>query len=188
MLEELLARHCAPTLAGIKTGSLFACDSVPELPEKLRVLGGRLAPRGLRVLTLRDRGGRALLYVYRPRMLGPDLARPAARRILSPRGYLPRDQAQCLSRLRDRLSDGGEFPHEIGLFLGYPPEDVSGFIGGRRCKTSGLWKVYGDPDAARAVFERYKACSAVCRALLSCGVPIEILAVPANRAEPRPPE
>ena len=29
MLEKLLVRHCAPTLAGIKTGSLFSFRSLP---------------------------------------------------------------------------------------------------------------------------------------------------------------
>lgn len=183
MLEELLVAHCAPTLAGIKTGSLFACGGGPGLAEDLRGLGGRLMSRGVRVLPLRERGGRVLLYVYRPLMLDSDLNRPEARRILSSRGYRTGDREQCLERLRGRLSGGGEFPHEIGLFLGYPPEDVSGFMGGLRCKASGLWKVYGDAEAAGAVFARYRACTAICLDLLACGVPPEALAVPEDRAE-----
>ena len=49
---------------------------------------------------------------------------------------------QCLARLIERLKDADEFPHEIGLFLGYPPEDVEGFIqepNGQ--KYTGIWKV-----------------------------------------------
>ena len=39
-----------------------------------------------------------------------------------------------------------KFPHEIGIFLGYPLADVAGFIRnkGRNCKCIGTWKVYGD--------------------------------------------
>ena len=50
-----------------------------------------------------------------------------------------------------RLRRESDFPHEVGLFLGYPPRDVEGFIRekARRAKCTGAWKVYGDEEAAR---------------------------------------
>ena len=69
----------------------------------------------------------------------------------------------CLIR---RLRENDEFPHEIGLFLGYPIEDVVGFIryAGKGCKLSGLWKVYGDAEAASRLFDRLsRVCHAVTR-------------------------
>ena len=51
-----------------------------------------------------------------------------------------------------RLGQAAEFPHEIGLFLGYPPEDVQGFLENRLCKCVGCWKVYGDEQAAQNGF------------------------------------
>lgn len=66
-------------------------------------------------------------------------------------------------RLSQRLRQSEEFPHEIGLFLGYPPEDVRGFIehhaDGSKC--TGCWKVYGDETAARRKFDQYKKCTRV---------------------------
>ena len=52
----------------------------------------------------------------------------------------------------------GKFPHEIGLFLSYPPEDVLGFILNKACnhKCIGCWKVYGDEQAAKTSFEGTK--------------------------------
>lgn len=35
---------------------------------------------------------------------------------------------QLLERLSGRISASEDFPHEIGLFLGYPVDDVTGFI------------------------------------------------------------
>ena len=35
---------------------------------------------------------------------------------------------RCIVKLIGRLQENEGFPHEIGLFLGYPPEDVLGFI------------------------------------------------------------
>lgn len=61
------------------------------------------------------------------------------------------------------LRQDAEFPHEIGLFLGYPPEDVQGFMENKaaRHKLAGCWKVYGDVDAAQQTFARYKKCTRV---------------------------
>ena len=63
----------------------------------------------------------------------------------------------------ERLRGGGGFPDEIGLFLGYPPEDVQGFMENKaaRHKLAGCWKVYGDVDAAQQTFARYKKCTRV---------------------------
>ena len=51
---------------------------------------------------------------------------------------------------------GDDFPHEVGLFLGYPPGDVEGFRlnHGRNFKLCGLWKVYCDMEQATARFQR----------------------------------
>ncbi len=168
MSDELVVRHCAPTLAGIKTGNLFSCSyrSRRKLVEELCRLNQRLVPRGLRALPLRMEGGRALIYLYRPHALERDLADSRARAILEGMGYRSGQCAQCVARLIQRLREEGDFPHEIGLFLSYPPEDVLGFMENSACgyKCVGCWKVYGDEAAARSAFARYEACTrAYCR-------------------------
>ena len=67
MSEELIIRHCSPTLAGLKTGSLFSCPfhSAEELRGGIAALNKTLVPKGLRVLPLQAKNGRALIYVYR---------------------------------------------------------------------------------------------------------------------------
>ena len=72
---------------------------------------------------------------------------------------------RAIERLKDRLS-GGQFPHEIGVFLDYPLADVKGFIenGGKNCKCCGCWKVYCDECGAKKTFSKYKKCREVyCR-------------------------
>ena len=53
------------------------------------------------------------------------------------------------------------FPHEVGLFLGYPAEDVEGFIEnkGRDFACAGYWKVYANEKETRALFEQYSVCT-----------------------------
>lgn len=190
MLEKLLVYHCSPTLAGIKTGSLFVQkgDGQGELFGELRRVNGKLTPKGLRVVPLNVSADRVLVYAYRPAMLREDLRKSEAEDILAPRGYVTEDPGRCLYHLRERLQVPGTFPHEIGLFLGYPPEDVSGFINNGRCKCSGLWKVYGDEKAAGELFERYRKCTRTYCALLAGGAAIEALAVEEGRKADGAPE
>lgn len=183
MSEELLVRHCAPTLAGIKTGNLFscACESRNALTAQIRALNRRLAPKGLCLLPLRVSGERALLYLFRPAQLRSDLEQEGAAELLRAAGFDASNSMRCLGTLIRRLREGEPVPHEIGLFLSYPPDDVRGFIehGAENCKLSGLWKVYGDADAARRLFAKYKKCTQIYCRQWRAGAPVERLAVPA---------
>ncbi len=179
MSEELIIRHCSPTLAGIKTGSIFTCpcSSLKELKNDITRLNRMLVPRGLRLIPLRLHGGRALIYLYRPKKLGMDLKNRDAEKILSACGYRAAGQESMVAQLRRRLLYGDGFPHEIGLFLGYPPEDVSGFMSSACAKCVGCWKVYGDENSARRTFEKFRKCSSIYCALFKNGRSIERLIV-----------
>lgn len=165
MSEEMIIRHCAPTLAGLKTGNLFscACASRGELTAALRILNNKLVPKGIRVIPLRWTNGRALIYVYRSSGLKRDLSDAQARALLEENGYVCERADSCIMRLIERIGTSEEFPHEIGLFLSYPPEDVCAFIEKKACdhKCVGCWKVYGDVDAAQRTFARYEKCTRV---------------------------
>ena len=180
MSEEQMIRHCAPTLAGIKTGSLFACPCADAraVSNFARAMNRRLPGKGLRVLPLRSKGGRGLLYVYRPQRLQADLNQKASRQLLEDCGYRCPNANRCLCKLIERFAESDEFPHEIGLFLSYPPEDVYGFMHHKAdAKCCGCWKVYGDVDTAKRTFERYRKCSALYMRLWSQGCSIEQLTV-----------
>ena len=86
---------------------------------------------------------------------------------------------RCVARLVQRLRTEEEFPHEVGLFLSYPPEDVQGFIDHRAMdfKCAGLWKVYGDQQRAQALFDRFRRCTQRYCALWQTGLRLEQLAV-----------
>ncbi len=180
MSNETLIRCCAPTLACLKTGSMFNCafDSQQQMTAELRHLNQHLRHKGLRILPLRWRNGRALLYLYRPKMLERDLGDPLARNLLSECGYGAGNASACLARLISRLRTEVDFPHEAGLFLGYPPADVDGFMHRKNSyKLCGLWKVYDDIQGALRQFARCRRCTEVYLDCLSRGFPLEKLAV-----------
>lgn len=179
MSEQLVVKHCSPTLAGIKTGNLFSCayTTKKELFSSVRDINRKLRSKGIRVLPLRYSERRALIYVYRPEELGKDLSRKEAAAILKENGYVREQGGYCVSELARRLRLCEEFPHEVGLFLSYPPEDVRGFIEkkGADCKCVGCWKVYGDEKEAQRLFESYKACTELCCEQWQNGATIEEL-------------
>ncbi len=181
MPEEYLIRHCAPTLAGLKTGSTFLYPYASEevLRSELRSLNRRMAPKGLRVLPLRLNGSKALCYAFRPGKLSRDLSDEDAAELLQRCGYDCGSYGKCLAQLARRLRSNGEFPHEIGLFLGYPPEDVKGFLEQGPCghKCAGCWKVYGDEAAAQKRFEQYHKCARIYLEQWSNGRPLDRLTV-----------
>ena len=181
MSEELIIRHCSPTLAGLKTGNLFSCTftSEEQLRRDIVALNKKLVPKGLRVLPLRTEGERALIYVYRVSGLKRDLEDAAARDILLRSGYTAEKPDQCVRQLMRRLREQKDFPHEIGLFLSYPPEDVLGFIENRAWghKCVGCWKVYGDEEAAKKCFARYDKCTRVYSDCWAKGTSIERLTI-----------
>lgn len=186
MSESLPVEHGAPTLAGIKTGNLFSCSVADEvdLTRTLCALNRRLGPHGVCILPMRVSDGRALIYLYRPDMLRRDLADARAREMLARRGYPVGKTGQCVAHLREVLRRGAEFPHEIGLFLGYPVEDVEGFIrhGAQGAKWTGVWKVYGDVDSAKARCEAFRRCTRRCRAEYDRHHTIERLVAEGTRA------
>lgn len=183
-LEEAMIEHCAPTLAGVKSAGLFRFS--PQEPgrfaRQFRAWRGALDRRGLNLLVLKRcrRTGAYLLYIYRESVLSRELAAPQVRTYLAELGYHAGGECRALLRqLAGRLCFQEEFPHEIGLFLGYPPDDVEGFIRwGAQCyKCVGDWKVYGDEARARRLFAQYKACTRSYQALWRRGKTVEQLAV-----------
>lgn len=165
MSEYHIVRNGAPTLAGLKTGSMFTCpyESREAMLSFIRQLNRRLGAKGLKVLPLRFSDTKALIYLYRPAKLSRDLADETAEQILRARGYDTDNCGKCIAQLIRKLRQQPDFPHEIGLFLGYPPEDVRGFIkeGPCGCKCTGCWKVYGDEAAAQKKFDQFKKCTRV---------------------------
>ena len=181
MSEENLVRQCAPTLAGIKTGTIFPVpfEDLDSLTMEIRELNRILVPKGLRLLPLRYQDQKALLYLYRPSELRKDLKDQLAEALLADAGYPDKGSEQCVAYLARRFRSGGEFPHEVGLFLSYPPQDVLGFIENRAVnyKYAGLWKVYGDVEQAQRLFAKYRKCTDIYCELWRAGSGIGQLAV-----------
>lgn len=174
--ETVLVEQCAPTLVGVKPASLFRYQPGPAEEGRVPLdrWRGELAARGIRVQVLRTcaQTGACMIYLYREAWLARMLCQPEIQSFLRQRGYHPEEDCQTLlSQLSRRLCLEEEYPHEIGVFLGYPLEDVVGFIRhrGRDFTCCGMWKVYGDAAAAQRRFDCYRRCTRICMERLRQG-------------------
>lgn len=167
--ERTLAVHSAPTLLGIKCANLISvaidecdmCDYRQEFESR----------SGLQMRVLCKCHDRRLLYVYHEMLLEMQLSQPEILRFLEQFGYTSdMDLQQMLGHLASRMQCGN-FPHEIGVFLGYPLADVQGFISnhGKNCLLCGCWKVYSNPESARRIFANYDRCRDILRDKLQQG-------------------
>ena len=123
-----LATICAPTLAGLKPASLFRYQPASGQDGTAMAVAWHalLAPRGVtvRVLKACPVTGAVLVYVYRPTQVAAILQRGDVQDFLQSEGYTPGNAESMLAQLSQRLCCEEDFPHEIGVFLGYPLADV----------------------------------------------------------------
>lgn len=167
--ESVLVEQCAPTLVGLKPASLFRYQPGPSDEGRVPLARwkGALAARGIRVRVLKacPRTGAWMIYLYREAWITRILCQPEIQDFLRRQGYRPEEGCQAmLTRLSRRLCLEEDYPHEIGVFLGYPLEDVEGFIRhrGRDFTCCGYWKVYGDAAEAQRRFDCYRRCTRIC--------------------------
>ena len=160
--EYAIGRHCGVTFAGLKIASLVSLRKGEE--DVIQTLSRRFAGKGFAFILLREDEERLFVYVCHRARLTKYLFSSDVRAFLARFGYEYGSAEEALEQLKYRMH--GEFPHEIGIFLGYPLEDVKGFIADptARTKLSGYWKVYADVDNKQKLFERFKRCTAcICR-------------------------
>jgi hypothetical protein len=161
--DTLLAYHCSPALAGIKPANLvaFSVAKTPNYRELIALYNSAFNGKGIFFEMLRVCESRGLLLAFREEKLRAHLTDARCRKLLTAAGYPDSDDLTVLlDRMKARISDDAEFPHEIGVFLGYPPEDISGFLEkrGRQSLYAGYWKVYGNVEEKKELFHRYDRC------------------------------
>ena len=180
--EQLMGFHAAPLLVGLRPASLlsFRRDRFDDFEGLLASYKACFSCKGIEVFRVAEGEAYTLLLFYRAACLRRHLEQAEVRDLLQAYGY-PCDEGLdvCLAHLRLRMQLQKSFPHEIGLFHGYPPEDVRGFIENetRNYKFTGYWKVYGDEERSRALFDKFERCTRCYLASWARGTGVERLAL-----------
>ncbi len=165
-LASFLAFETAEILDGVKPGSLVNIVNRKKpcgrnLYELWNRFGSRIMRSSpLRVELLRSGKDGLLLYLYRNDLLDTWFGSEKIRDFFTRAGYPAFSTPQAaIAELKRRMKHS-EFPHEIGIFLGYPLKDVEGFLGWSRLPFTcqGPWKIYGDPRLSIALAESHRLC------------------------------
>ena len=180
MFDQQLIEYCAPTLASIKTASLFSVN-IEEMVQNssFNIWEHELNKKGVSMTVLHTSHRRTQIYVYRREMLERDIRQERVANFLKECGYECQSVAGDINHLKQRMDNCKQFPHEIGLFLGYPIDDVIGFIenGGKNSICCGYWKVYYNRQEAEKQFMSFNRCRNIYKHLFKKGKTISQLTV-----------
>ena len=152
-----LALQCAPVISGIKISNLL---TIPA--KSLRELSAVLKKTELSFRILYPGRERLVILIYRDTELKEYLEREEVMAFIYKCGYETSDISKIfpvfVKRYMRYMELKQDFPHELGLFLGYPIEDVEGFIkeNGKNYLYSGYWKVYKDAELKIRLFKNYE--------------------------------
>lgn len=172
-IELQIAYHCAPLLAGLKSSNLLMLCS-----EDLDRGTDILKRAGISYFVMADMEGKAAVLLFDRQRLEIYLREEKVWKVFRDMGYGEQSVGKILYAFRQRyeryLRSDQEFPHEMGLLLGYPVEDVEGFIlnGGKNCLCIGYWKVYENPDEKIALFRRFERARDILMEMVSQGLTI----------------
>ncbi len=146
----------APVLKNVRMACVFAIPAGTE-----RVIRSLLYKTNVKLATLCRGAGRDIVLLYREGWMEGWIGQPQVAAFLQQYGYYGGSLKQYLQHLGERISyfyhKSQGFPHEMGVFLGYPLADVQGFIShqGKNYRCIGYWKVYSDVEGARRTFRLF---------------------------------
>jgi hypothetical protein len=180
--NNLLAYYCMPTLVHIKPSNLIQINKrkIKHTEQLILIIENYAKIYGCSCCALYENDVHVSLLIYNKPMLDNVISDKETKYYLTKCGYrMIEDRINdAFNTWKQRYADyyefkGGNlsfinskyenikrtavFPHEIGLFLGYPIEDVKAFIKyrGMNYLLCGYWKVYHDKETAVKIFETY---------------------------------
>lgn len=178
-LTAHLMLECSEVLAGVKPANLISLVNRTRpcgrnLYQLWQLHHAQLVKRraDLTFVVLKNGAQAVLLLCYNQDQLERHLAHAGIRALLHKAGYEAGESCTSLvNELRGRIASNGSFPHEIGLFIGYPAKDVAAFMGLVKLPFAcqGPWKIYGNPAQSLALAEQFRCCRQRMAAILATG-------------------
>ncbi|SHJ87430.1 Protein of unknown function [Anaerocolumna jejuensis DSM 15929] len=165
-----LANCCMPTLVKAKPSSLvsFRKRYIDSRDNFLKALLRESGNFGCTYRILYESETEIYIIVYNRNLLYEVLKRNAGNPLLSGNGYtlITSGLEEVMEQLMKRygryqqnkvMGIQKDFPHEIGIILGYPAADVEEYIrnNGENYILCGYWKVYQNADEAIKIFDTF---------------------------------
>ena len=149
--------QCSLVLSGIKPSNLLIYNNHCE-----GCISEELKNTGAEHMKLYTGTKESVSIIFNRKKLEETLLDKKNREFIKQYGYEIFTVDEVIEKLAKRYTEFKEgradFPHEMGIVLGYPLEDVSGFIenNGKNYLYSGYWKVYKNAEEKIRLFKKYK--------------------------------
>ena len=111
----------------------------------------------IKYINLRECENALIVLIYDEEQLGNYILKKENKIFLKNLGYNEENNIDdYLEKLVKRYEEFN-CPHELGVFLGYPLDDVKDFMecSEKKCLACGYWRVYNNYDAAKEIFNTY---------------------------------
>jgi hypothetical protein len=158
-MKNFLTYLIAPVIAGVKPSSTVTLtkgtNNLYEMWESKSK--EYLEELQLSSIVLRKDDKASVILIYDEELLRKTLFEENNIRFLNKLGYYESNNLNDLLKVLVKRYDEFHCPHELGVFLGIPLEDVKAFINcsKEQCLMCGYWKVYGNKDTAEKIFSYY---------------------------------
>lgn len=172
-IETQLALQCAPVITGVKISNLLIVNK--ENVHKVKQI---LENTSISYYVLLDQDEKTTILLYKKEQLHIYLSLKENKSFLKDMGYdetsLNNKLQLFAARYKNYIEERESFPHELGLFLGYPIEDVEGFIRneGQNFLYKGYWKVYENLSEKKNLFHSFENSKEILIQLVSAGISV----------------
>lgn len=158
-IENFLVYNSSLVLAGIKPAVTVTINKYNDkLYDSWNDYGAEfISSINLKFISLRNNSTSLIFLIYDELLLKNELFSNAHRNFLINLGYPDTTYIDdYIYTLKSRYEQYN-CPHELGLFLGIPFEDVKDFINctTKKCLLCRYWKVYNDTEKAQLIFNKY---------------------------------
>ena len=169
--DQLMIHYCAPTICNIKPGNIFFVKNEVFCENTFRQWENLFLTHGLLSFAIRLSETSTAVLVCNKSWVEGILNSPAVQSYLIEKKCFSSTLLDFVHNFSRKIESEKSFPHEIGIILGYPIDDVIEYEKneGRNCKYSGCWKSYSNVEYTKSCQCRYKNCSRMCEKLFENG-------------------
>lgn len=158
-IKSFIVYNSSQVIAGVKPASTMTIKkSCKKGYESWKSIGEDFVRSiNLEAMELREDENSLIVLVFNRKLLYKVISEEKTKNLLLNLGYKNRvDVTEYLNTLKNRYMINN-CPHELGIFLGIPIEDVNDFIScsEKKCLYCGYWKVYNNFDNAIKTFKMF---------------------------------
>lgn len=158
-IENFLVYNSSLVIAGIKPAVTVTIKKNKEKLYNSWLEFGKnfIKTINLNFIGLRESNESIIIMIYDKFILEKELNKNLHKEFLENIGYSSSDDVEYYVNTLKSRYEKYHCPHELGLFLGIPFEDVKDFMEctTKKCLLCGYWKVYNDTDKAKRIFNNY---------------------------------